>query len=166
MRVLIVRHGIAEEPRDASKAGDETRVLTREGRRKMPRAAAGLRAVAKRIDVLAASPLARAMETAELLGKAYDGVKLTKLDELKPGKPVKGVLQWLQGQSGDATVAFVGHEPQLGMLISWLLSGEQRSFVKVGKGSACSLEFEGKAKAGSATLLWLLKPSQLQKLAG
>jgi phosphohistidine phosphatase len=127
-------------------------------------AAEGLRRVVKKIDVLASSPLARAVQTAEIVGKAYDGKKVMQVDTLKPGKALKGVLQWVQGQPGGATVALVGHEPQLGMLVSWLLSGQQRSFVEMRKGSACLLAFDEQVKAGSGRLLWLLKPSQLRDL--
>jgi phosphohistidine phosphatase len=165
MRVLIVRHATAEDASDNA-GGDEARTLTKDGRRKLRAAAAGLREVVKGVDVLATSPLVRAVETAEMVAEAFDGVKPCKIDELKPGKPVKGVLQWLQGQAADATVALVGHEPQLGLLVSWLLSGEQRAFVRPKKGSACLLEFEGKVKAGSAVLLWLLTASQMRKLSG
>jgi phosphohistidine phosphatase len=89
---------------------------------------------------------------------------MVQVPALKPERRVKAVLQWLRGQSGNASVALVGHEPQLGVLISWLLSGRQQSFVKLKKGSACLLEFAGEIESGGATLLWMLKPSQLRKL--
>ena len=161
MRVLIIRHAVAEERADG---GDEARALTGDGRRKLRAGAGGLRRLVKRIDVLASSPLVRAVQTAEILSKAYGGKKVVRVDVLKPGKPLKGVLQWVQGQPGDATVALVGHEPQLGMLVSWLLSGERRSFVPMRKGSACLLEFAEQVTPGSGKLLWMLKPSQLRDL--
>ena len=161
MRVLIIRHAIAEERTDG---GDEARALTGDGHRKMRAAAEGLRRVVKHIDVLASSPLVRAVQTAEIVGKAYDGKKVVRVDVLKPGKPLKGVLGWVQGQPGDATVALVGHEPQLGILASWLVSGERRSFVRMRKGSACLIEFAERVTPGGGTLLWMLKPSQLRDL--
>ena len=160
--MLIIRHAVAEERADG---GDEVRALTEEGRRKMRTGVAGLRRVIKRIDLLASSPLVRAVQTAEIVSKAYEGKKVVRVDVLKPGKPLKGVLQWVQGQPGDATVALVGHEPQLGMLVSWLLAGERRSFVRLRKGSACLLEFAEQVKPGGGTLLWMLKPSQLRDLS-
>src|SRR5687768_2496732 len=120
MRVLIIRHGIAEDRAAFAKRGegDEGRPLTDAGRRKMRDAAAGLTRAVKRIDVLGSSPLVRAMQTADIVSKACGGNKVLKTDVLEPGKPLRGVLGWLQGQSADATVALVGHEPQLGMLVS------------------------------------------------
>src|SRR6478609_2448758 len=115
MQLVIIRHGIAVEPEEAAKEklGDAERPLTKSGRKKMRAAAEGLARVIDRIDVLAGSPLVRAQETAEIVAEAYDGMKVATIDELKPGKPVKLVLQWLQGQPADATIAIVGHEPQL-----------------------------------------------------
>ena len=163
MRVLVIRHAIAEDPRDGQ--SDAERALTKAGRRKMREAAAGLRRVVEHIDVLGASPLVRAAQTAEIVSKAYDGLAVSVVEALKPGKPLKSVLQWIQGHPADATVALVGHEPQLGLLVSWLLSGEQRrSFVRFRKGGACLLSFDESVKAGTAMLEWMLKSSEMRDL--
>jgi phosphohistidine phosphatase len=115
---------------------------------------------------LASSPLVRAKQTAEILRQAYGAeLKVTEIAALEPAKPVNAVLHWLQGQPAEATVALVGHEPQLGMLVSWLLSGDQRVFTPLRKGSACLLEFQKEIKAGGATLVWMLKPSHLRGLS-
>jgi phosphohistidine phosphatase len=167
MQLLVIRHAIAVEPDEASndKLSDAERPLTRAGKKKMRAAASGLTQVIGRIDLLASSPLVRARETAEIVAAAFDAMKVGVVDELKPGKPVRRVLQWLQGQPDDATIAIVGHEPQLGMLISHLLAGERkRSFVEVRKGSATLLRFPEQVKAGGAVLQWMLKPSQLRDL--
>lgn len=171
MRLLIIRHGIAVELDESAKEKmtDAERPLTKPGLKKMRTAARGLARVVDRIDVLASSPLVRARQTAEIVGEALGGMKVATADVLKPGKPVKSVLQWLQGQCGskseDMTIAVVGHEPQCGMLISYLLAGDRRrSFVDVRKGSATLLAFPEQVKAGGAMLQWMLKPSQLRDL--
>jgi phosphohistidine phosphatase len=167
MQLVIIRHAIAVEPEEVEKGklSDAERPLTKAGKKKMRAASKGLTRVIDRIDLVAASPLVRAQETAEIVAEAFDGMKVSTIDELKPGKPVKAILQWLQGQPADATIAVVGHEPQLGMLISHLLAGERkRSFVEVRKGSATLLEFPEQVKAGGAVLQWMLKPSQLRDL--
>ena len=163
MRLLVIRHAIAEELTAGDDRADAERRLTGRGRRRMRAGAAGLARVVDRIDVLATSPLVRAEQTATIVSDAFDGLTLTRVDALA-NKPVKDVLRWVQGQAADATVALVGHEPQLGMLVSWLLSGEQRSFVNFRKGGACLLEFPRGVRAGRATLLWMLAPRELRKL--
>ena len=51
---------------------DDLRPLTADGKRDMREAARGLRNVVPRLDLLATSPLVRAIETAEILGATYD----------------------------------------------------------------------------------------------
>jgi phosphohistidine phosphatase len=168
MKVLVIRHAIAEDSLTFAKTGreDGARPLTKEGRAKMREGAAGLVRLVPRLDVLATSPLARAMETAEIVAKAYGpaGPRVAQVAALTPTKPVNALLHWLQGQPAAATVAVVGHEPHLGVFVSWLLTGLQESFVELKKGSACLLEFEQDVKAGRARLLWAMKPSHLRDL--
>ena len=67
MLLYFFRHGIAE---DQSKSGrDEDRVLTEEGREKVGKAARGLKGLGVEIDHIFSSPLPRALETAEIVGK-------------------------------------------------------------------------------------------------
>lgn len=164
MRVLIIRHAVAEELPEGG--DDAARALTAGGRKKMRAGAAGLTKVVAKIDVLASSPLVRAVQTAEIVSRAYDGPPVTRVGALQSGKPVNAVLHWLQGQGPEQTIAIVGHEPQLGLFVSWALSGQrQRSFVRLRKGSACLIEFDRAVKAGAGALQWMLKPSQMRDLA-
>jgi phosphohistidine phosphatase len=167
MRVLVIRHAIAEDTREFAKTGreDGARPLTKEGRAKMREGAAGLVKLVPQLDVLATSPLARAIETAEIVAKAYGGAtRVQQVAALTPTKPVNALLHWLQGQPPAATVAVIGHEPHLGVFVSWLLTGLQESFIELKKGSACLLELEKDVKAGRARLLWALKPGHLRDL--
>ena len=166
MRVLVIRHAIAEDRDAFAKTGreDGARPLTKEGRAKMREGAAGLVQLMPKLDVLATSPLARAIETAEIIAHAYGGLRVVQAAQLTPTKPVNALLHWLQGQPSAATVAVVGHEPHLGVFASWLLTGLQESFIEPKKGSACLLEFESDVKAGRAKLLWALKPGHLRLL--
>src|SRR5688500_2542867 len=105
MRVVVIRHAIAEDQDEFAKTGrgDGERSLTKEGRRKMRAGAAGLRTIVEQIDVLAASPLERAKQTAEIVREAYgDSLKTTEVAALEPTKPVNAVLHWLQGQTAEA----------------------------------------------------------------
>ena len=166
MNVLVIRHAIAEDRRRFAKTGqdDGLRPLTARGRRRMVEGVSGLRRAVPEIHVLATSPLTRAAQTAELVADKYRGVKAVELPQLAPDKPVRGVLRWLQDQRFDATVALVGHEPQLGVFASWMLTGLEESFVELKKGAACMLSLDEYVKAGRATLVWSLKPSQLRRL--
>lgn len=69
MKILLIRHGKAEERPllSLSAKKDALRALTESGRREFRKAAKGLRKLAPDIDVLAASPLVRAQETAAIV---------------------------------------------------------------------------------------------------
>jgi phosphohistidine phosphatase len=166
MKLLVIRHAIAEDAKRFAKTGadDGERPLTSRGRRRMRAAARGLRRVVPEIDLLATSPLARAEQTADIVAATYKNPKLVKLNHLAPEASVHALLKWLQERKHDSTVALVGHEPQLGAFTSWMLTGLQESFVKLKKGGACLLELKEQVRPGRARLLWSLAPAQLRLL--
>jgi phosphohistidine phosphatase len=165
MRIIIIRHGIAEQTASGAKGQDDAlRELTKAGKQKMRRAAEGLAKVVPEIDRIASSPLIRAAQTAEILADAYEGVKTVQIAALSPRKPPAQLVEWLNAHPGDATVALVGHEPHLSTFLCWLLTGLQESFVELKKGGMAMIEIASPVTAGRAKLLWLLKPSQVKKL--
>lgn len=128
----------------------------------MRKASKGLQTLLPGLDVLATSPLVRAHQTAEVIARAYgNGLDVTRLPALAPGEPMKALLAWLREQPPEAVVALVGHEPDLGRLTSWLLTGRQVSFVPFKKGAAALLEFEQVPRAGHGALVWFLSSTQL-----
>jgi phosphohistidine phosphatase len=164
MQLLVVRHAIAEDREAWAPRDDALRPLTADGKKKMKEAAKGLRSIVPRVDVLATSPFTRATETAVILAKTYDKGTPTTVDALVPGQRPSALLPWLRSQAIHKTVAIVGHEPSLGALVSWLTAGSERSFVELGKGGACLLDFGERIDAGEAILLWVLRPSHLRSL--
>ena len=166
MKLLIIRHGIAED-RDAFAAtgkSDDLRPLTAEGRTKMAHAAEGLREVVPDISLLASSPLVRARETAEIVGHVYEIKVGSTTDALRPEASFDEFLDWLRDDRAQPVVAVVGHEPQLSTLATWLISGIEESRIELKKGGACLLTFDGAPKAGSATLDWLMQPAHLRAI--
>lgn len=165
MFVLIIRHAKAEPRTVLGSIGkkDATRPLTDTGRKDMRKAAKGLRTLVPEIDVIAASPLVRAQETAAIISERYDAMPVTELAPLAPGGAKQAVLDWLRDQPESATIALVGHEPDLGILASWLLSGRQESFISFKKGAGCLIELTDRPEAGAGRLAWLLPPAALRK---
>ena len=165
MQILIIRHAKAAQRGLLGFLGkkDAARPLTEVGRRDMRKAAKGIQKLVPEIDVLATSPLARARETADIVSKRYDDIAVMELAPLAPGGSKEDVLAWLRDQKPSATVALVGHEPDLGILASWLLSGGADSFVSLKKGAACLIEMTEKPTPGSGRLEWLLPPATLRK---
>jgi len=167
VQLLIVRHAIAEDTEAFAATGrdDALRPLTADGARKMRRVARGLHAIVPTIDVLVASPLTRAQETAEIIRREYEIDRIETSELLQPQTALDAVVEGLaQYDSGVVTV--VGHEPQLGRLATYLLAGGDRPGVELKKGAACRIDFDGRPTAGQGVLAWSLRPGMLRDLAG
>jgi phosphohistidine phosphatase len=166
MNLLVIRHAIAEDRARYAQthADDAGRPLTAEGEKKMRRIARGLRAIVPEVNLLATSPLTRAMQTAAIVARAYERPAPAIVPVLAPAQPIEAVAAWLERQRRHDVVAVVGHEPALSRMVSWLLAGVDRSFLELKKGAACLVACEDTVAAGSATLRWALTPSQLRGL--
>jgi phosphohistidine phosphatase len=118
MDLILWRHADAEEG-----APDLARRLTPKGRKQAARIAQWLREqMPPRFDVIS-SPAVRAKETAEALGVAFETSPL-----LAPGAPVASVLRAAGWPDREGTVILVGHQPDLGLTASFLISGEERDW--------------------------------------
>lgn len=165
MKLVLIRHAIAEDREDFAQTGesDDARPLTDSGRKKMKRTVRGLRELVN-LDVLATSPLVRAMQTAQIVSGGYDNMPPVVTDVLSPGAEFDDFLDWLRRLDDAETVAAVGHEPHLSSLASWLLTGDGRAILSMKKGSALLLEFDGELRAGGARARWFLTPAQLRQI--
>ena len=168
MKLLIVRHAIAEDRFEFARheVDDAERPLTAKGIERMRAGARGLRRAVERVDVLATSPLRRARQTADILQEVLGAPKPTVVEQLTPGREPDELADWLGFLPADATVAVVGHEPDLSELVGWLTTGEAHSLVELKKGAACLLEIPGAPCAGCAALEWLLPPRLMRTLGG
>ena len=165
MKLLVVRHATAADKDEFARTGksDDLRPLTPAGKREMREVAQGLREVVPAIDVVATSPLVRAVQTAEILADSYKR-KLVSVEALRPEARYEDFAIWARAQGGKQVVAIVGHEPHLSGLASWLLASSKRSLLELKKGAACLLEFEESRGAGAATLLWSMPPKHLRAI--
>lgn len=194
MKLLVVRHAIAEDREAFARrgdGGDHQRPLSKKGRRRFRRGAKALAALVPEVDLLLSSPLVRAVQTADLLEKALrkEGTEPLRREcpALVPGAHPRALGEWLGEWLGDRaetegdagppprTVAVVGHEPHLSHLVSWLTAGSERSWIRLKKGSGVLLRLPGSKLEpgagpdtfgpGTATMLWALAPRQLRELA-
>jgi phosphohistidine phosphatase len=166
MRLLVIRHAVAED-RDAfavTGRPDALRPLTDDGRKKMKAGVRGLKGIVPKLDVLATSSLLRAAQTAEIVSREYGGLEAVTRDELGLDARSDELLGWLRSHKLGDTVAIVGHGPNLGFIVGWLLTGRNNSFVDFKKGGAVLLEFDDPPAGGNAVLAWALPPRLLRSL--
>ena len=163
MHCYLIRHAIAEDRASFAGPDDALRPLTDKGIERMRRQADALARFCAGPAVIWTSPYRRARQTADILAAAL-GIDRIESDEvLAPsGTPAK-VADRLAAFDGEH-IMLVGHEPNLGILASYLLTadGTAVNFV-IKKGSALALELDRKA-AGIARLLWMMTPAQLRAL--
>jgi len=160
MKLLLLRHAIAV-PAETSGIADEDRPLTSKGRKRFKKAARGLAAIVSTPDLLLASPLLRARETAEIAGKAW-GLKAMPEPLLAGGTP-ESLLAAVAAHSKLAVVVLVGHEPDLSRLVAHLLGGDGGR-LPFKKGGAALVELDDTTSSGR--LIWFMPPRLLRTLGG
>jgi phosphohistidine phosphatase len=162
MRLLIIRHAVAV-PRGTPDMPDDQRPLTSSGRKRFRRAARGLAAAVGRPDVILTSPLPRARKTADIAAKAWGKLKPVDSPALAGGT-FEDLAVALAPYGEKATVAVVGHEPDLSELVARLLGTAHPDRVTFRKGGAALVEVSGPLQEGG-TLLWYMPPRVLRMLS-
>ena len=83
IRIYLVRHGIAVDHEDRGNLDDDDRPLTGKGRRRFRRTARAFARLGEPLDFIFTSPLARAVQTAEILAGALKQDEVGVLAELR-----------------------------------------------------------------------------------
>lgn len=157
-QILLFRHAIAADPVPGQH--DHDRALTEQGRRRLKQALKGLRNLITPPDIIAASPLLRAQQTAELTHHTFPGAKRETCNALSPETPAPELLAWLDQQPA-AMIILIGHEPDLSQWACWALTGQANSLFQLSKAGACLLERSNDAP-NHAILHWLMSAKQLR----
>jgi len=165
MEIYLLRHAIAME-RSEHRGPDEERPLTAEGRRKLKRVVRAMRRTRLKFDAVFSSPLARALQTAEVV---VDMLRLKNRLQvvalLKPATPTEKQIAWLENLRPQLQrVLLVGHEPNFSELTSRLLTGNEQMAINFKKAGLCKVTAE-RVAPGSATLHWLLTPKQMELIS-
>jgi phosphohistidine phosphatase len=163
VRLLLVRHATAV-PAGTPGVADDDRPLTPKGASKFRIAAKGLARIARRPDVLLTSPLPRARATAEIAAQAFKRIEPTVEPALAHGS-VEDILKALGKRPAVATVALVGHEPTMSMILARLLGAADGERLAFKKGGAALVDLPDGPSAGGR-LVWFLRPKVLRALAG
>lgn len=155
MIVYLVRHAIAEE-RGPDWPDDRERPLTQKGITRFHEIAERLAARNVRVGAIFSSPLVRARQTAELLVPGWAQVPVQCVDELAPEHTPASLAKVLVDRAAQSAVALVGHEPDLGILASWMIG--TKNPLPFRKGGVARIDCGDTIKAGDGTLVWLVTP--------
>lgn len=167
LNLYLLRHSNAEEYPPQGEAGDAARRLTPEGIEKARLIGRALQRLELTFDLVLASPAVRARHTAELVAAELQPSPPVELhSDLLIGGRLRAVgRRVLQGPQPAKEVLLVGHEPDLGRIVSLLLVGNQDLHLVFKKGGLCKLSVPRLKYGRCAVLEWHLTPRQLRLLA-
>lgn len=165
MDVWLMRHGIAEDVPPGG-GGDEARRLTEEGREKSAAMGRALQALEAVPEAIYASPLVRAVQTAEAVRSVLDVPAAELWPSLEPSANPAEATAALAKIRGKKCVCLVGHEPHLGRLASHLLAGNSSVHVEFKKSALLAISFIGPPSAGKGTLVGFVTPGWMRRLGG
>jgi phosphohistidine phosphatase len=160
-QVLFMRHGIAVDLGEQGIRRDADRPLSARGIQRTREVADALVRLGLSLDVIGASPLVRAEQTAALIKEAFG--KKTRLETcafMSPGGAARDMLAWLKKHK-EQTLLLVGHMPDLARLTSGLLTGGPVIDLAFKKAGIAALEFDSEPDMGNARLAWLMQPKHL-----
>ena len=161
-----MRHGIAAAGASARSASDSERPLTAKGMKRTRRAAKGLAALEPSVQKLLTSPLVRARQTADIVAEAL-GLenRIEDLPELAPAGEVEKITGRIASFQEAEGFMLVGHQPLLGKLASFLLTGNTHLQIDLKKSSVCCISVDSLPVVKNGILRWMLTPRQLRNLA-
>ena len=157
--IFLVRHGLAGEPTPGQ--NDNLRPLTRAGRQRTREVAKRLDRLGVGFDLLLASPLVRAQQTAELLQDLGLCKRLETSALLSPGGDFRAWVKWLghwRRAPGHRRLGLVGHMPDLGAWAEELLWGEARQRLVLKKAGVVGLTLPSRGNPVGRCSLFLLSP--------
>lgn len=140
MKLLLVRHAVAEEREDFRGKDDDLRPLTSKGKKDFEKVSKIYKKIYPDVEEFYSSDLLRAKQTADILTKRYN-TKYKIIEELRPEENPNELLKRIQKSKGNF-VAIVGHEPSLSQFIGYVITGAKKSIVEMKKGGACLLDLE------------------------
>ena len=153
MKLYFLRHGIAQDISE-TEGNDFARALTPKGIDRLETSAKAMANLGLKPAHIFSSPLVRAKQTAEIVGKAI-GVPVTVETKVGPGFNAQIVAELITDLSSADDVMFVGHEPSMSEIVSVLTGG---SSVVMKKGGLARLDTVRMAPLRCA-LVWLIAPA-------
>lgn len=158
MDLYLIRHADALPQGENNIDSDESRPLSDLGWQQAAKLAQAFKKRGIKLDTIVSSPLVRAQQTATQLRTVLELTEeqMVTCTDLAPGGRPKKVARCMNGLEGES-LALVGHQPDLGECIGWLI-GEKEAQIHVSKAGAAYVHLEGSFSKGGGMLMWLITP--------
>ena len=154
MRLYLLRHGIAET--SARSGRDADRMLTDEGREKVRRVVHRAREGGMWPTLILASPFARALESAQIAGKAlgHEEEIITSNAFIPDAAPEEAWAE-IRTHKDQPEVLLASHQPLCGALMAFLLDSPNLS-VDFRKAALVCIDLDGAGPRPRGVLEWML----------
>jgi len=156
MQIYLLRHGTAEGvPPGGS---DADRKLTAEGRDEVRRVVWGARRTKIAPTLILSSPLARAVETAEIAAEVlgYSG-NIVRTEALVPAASPQRVWNEIRSRQTEMQILLAGHEPLLSQLAAYLLNSPALE-IAMRKATLVRIDLDRFASDPHGVLKWMAPP--------
>lgn len=160
MDVYLLRHGKAEDTGPGM--DDADRRLTKKGRDEIAAAGRWMAAQGLRFDLIAASPLVRAQETATVIAECLgEKDRIVTWKVLAPGGNPDTVCRMIGKHPDSGAILLVAHEPLLSSLISRIIAGNENAAIAMPKGALAKIREFSHTLSPSGELHWLVTAGQM-----
>lgn len=162
MNLYFVRHGPSPSLEEAGVARDAERPLSDDGVVLCRRLGEALRRVDVHLDLIAASPLKRARQTADVVAQGL-GIreKVLVTDALSPGCTLMTLAEFARSHRHADRMMFVGHEPDMSEIVGELIGG---GALRMKPGAVARVKAD--EMAPGMGVLRLLAPAEMLGLVG
>jgi phosphohistidine phosphatase len=162
LELYLIRHGVAAV-RGEDYPDDSKRPLTSDGIARLRTEAKALDALGVVFEHILSSPLVRARQTADVFSETMKSKpSVSTTDALTPAGSPAAVIQELGKHMRKASIALVGHEPNMGELAAHLIGAKVPFQFK--KGAVCRIDFAVLPPKGKGELVWFVTPKMLRKI--
>jgi len=116
------------------------------------------------VEIIVTSPLVRAIDTGEIIGKEISDHPITHVSEhLAPGFHDTSLFHELLSLGAGSNIIAVGHQPDLSNFVSFLIGGNRTASVAMAAGAVAKVVLDGVSPQGH--LAWLLTPEAVRTLS-
>ena len=159
MNLYIVRHAEAV-PIGGAIRSDSERTLSERGRADALVMARTLAQIDIDIRAVFTSPLVRAVQTGRAFGDELKrDPQISK--RLEPGFSPRLLAEEIQAASNGAGIVTIGHQPDMSMFISYLISPAHDAIVTMEAGAMACVHLQS---SGQAQLRWVLTPEVVKRM--
>lgn len=159
MKLYIIRHAPAELRHIFSQTGqsDDLRPITDKGAQRMDAMLRFFKKNEEDVNLFLQSPLTRCLQTGEICKNFFPNATFKTTENLGPDHSAQSLYDEIQSYDVDS-MAIIGHEPDLGQFISWLLFRQASDHFPLKKSGFAKMDLY---KDGRAYLKWLVRPKMV-----